>query len=369
MKAWRWARKNPSEQYIQSQISNPAINTGEYGDVNPADEFQWAAMEIYATTKIDSFYTLSGSLVNINPPSWAGVRALGYLSLGHLRKTLTALSDTSTIKQKVIGQAEYLKGRATICPYGTSMYDSWNFSWGSNGNAASHGVMLLQAFDITKDSNYLKVAIADLDYILGRNGTNYSFITGYGTVSPMEIHHRISGADGISEPIPGLMAGGPNVDSPSDCGGSSAYSSSLAGKAYLDAYCSYSTNEVAINWNAPFVYLSNVIEAIHSIVLPTNTILISDTLTIASTLEERSNIHVSVYPNPAKDKLYLDLKPTGQKTIIILSDQRGVILYKKEISGLADQQEIIDISSFNSGLYYLRFNSGDQTEAQKLIIE
>lgn len=119
VKAWRWARKNPSQQYIQSQINNPSINTGEYGDNNFYDEFQWAAMEIYGTTKIDSFYVLSGILSNLNPPSWSNVRALGYLSLAHIRKQLPAGTDTTTIKLKIRNQADYLKGREAICPYST----------------------------------------------------------------------------------------------------------------------------------------------------------------------------------------------------------------------------------------------------------
>ncbi len=379
VKAWRWARKNPSQQYVQSLINSPDINTGEYGDGNPADEFQWAAMEIYATTKIDSFNVMAGALLNISPPGWSNVRALGYLSLSHLRKSLNVGADTTTLKQKVIGQAEYLKGRAALCPYGTSMYDSWNFNWGSNSNAAMHGMMLLHAFDITKDSSYLKIAIADLDYILGRNGANYSFVTGYGTVSPMDIHHRISGADGVVAPIPGLLAGGPNTDAPNDCGGSSSYPSSFPGKAYLDAFCSYSTNEIAINWNAPFAYLSNVIEAIeagssseilnYTAVVPTNTILISDTLTLTSiNSKEESSTQLSVYPNPAKDKLYIEFT-NYEKSTITLTDVRGTILNKKETNGTGEQKEIIELSNLTSGLYYLLFKSGVKVEARKIIIE
>jgi endoglucanase len=379
MKAWRWARKNPIEQYIQSEMSNPSISTGEYGDANPADEFQWAAMELYATTKIDSFYTLSGAIININPPTWSSLRALGYLSLTHLRTLLPTGTDTSGIKSKVKAQADYLKGRAAICPYGTSMYDSWVFNWGSNSNAASHGLMLLQTFDLTKDSSYLKIAIADLDYILGRNGANYSFITGYGAVSPMDIHHRISGADGAAEPVPGLMAGGPNVDSPSDCGGSSTYPSTFAGKAYLDAYCSYSTNEIAINWNAPFAYLSNVIEAIeagaqyevlnYTPVLPTDIILVIDTMAVTSTQEIETTLQLSVYPNPTKDKLNVEFKNNNEKISIVLTDLRGTILHRKENTGSGNQLETIDVSNLNSGLYYLLFKSGTKTAAQKVIIE
>ena len=69
----------------------------------------------------------------------------------------------------------------------------------------------------------------------------------------MNIHHRPSSADGIAEPVPGFLAGGPNTVVPADCGGVETRSSYPA-KAYADQECSYSTNEVAINWNAPLVF-------------------------------------------------------------------------------------------------------------------
>ncbi|MDZ7346787.1 MAG: glycoside hydrolase family 9 protein, partial [candidate division KSB1 bacterium] len=56
--AWNWARQNPAVYYRQSEMNKiykPAINTGEYGDGNVSDEFQWAAMELFCTTHADSF--------------------------------------------------------------------------------------------------------------------------------------------------------------------------------------------------------------------------------------------------------------------------------------------------------------------------
>ncbi len=379
VKAWRWARKNRTEYYVQSLLTNPEIKTGEYGDNDASDEFQWAAMELYATTKIDSFYVLSGTLSNFGTPGWSKVNALGYLSLAHLRKKLTPLADTTKIKQYVLNLANTLKANASTCPYGTTMSSASYFNWGSNSNAATHGMLLLQAFDITKDSSYFKTAITAMDYLLGRNGTNYSFLTGYGTIPPIDIHHRCSAADGIDAPVPGLLSGGPNTESQSDCGGSSSYPSSYAAKSYLDAYCSYSTNEIAINWNAPFAYTSNVIEAIeaggfssvlnYSAILPSNTVVISDTLSIASIQAlEATNFKLVLYPNPAKDYLHLEFSSL-EKTSIFLTDISGRILLKKELNGSGDQEESINIETLKSGFYYLLLKSGSTTEARKVVVE
>ena len=130
--------------------------------------------------------------------------------------------------------------------------------WGSNAVAANQGILMLQAFRMTKDKKYLEGALSNLDYILGRNATGYSFVTGLGDKTPMHIHHRPSEADGIVEPVPGLLAGGPNPGMQDRC----KYSSSVADEAYVDDVCSYASNEIAINWNAPLVYLSGAIEAL-----------------------------------------------------------------------------------------------------------
>jgi endoglucanase len=72
----------------------------------------------------------------------------------------------------------------------------------------------------------------------------------------MHPHHRISVSDGITEPVPGLLVGGPNPRRQDGCN----YTSIEAEMAYTDDDCSYASNEIAINWNAPAVYLFNALE-------------------------------------------------------------------------------------------------------------
>ncbi len=64
-------------------------------------------------------------------------------------------------------------------------------------------------------------------------------------------HHRISAADGIVAPIPGMLVGGPHSGRQDGC----SYAHLEPARSYLDDWCSFSTNEVTINWNAPLVYV------------------------------------------------------------------------------------------------------------------
>jgi endoglucanase len=74
----------------------------------------------------------------------------------------------------------------------------------------------------------------------------------------MHPHHRPSVADGIVEPVPGLLSGGPNPGRQDRC----KYEYTEPETAFTDQDCSYASNEIAINWNAPAVYLAAAIEAL-----------------------------------------------------------------------------------------------------------
>jgi endoglucanase len=76
-------------------------------------------------------------------------------------------------------------------------------------------------------------------------------------------HHRFwanDPANGFPAPAAGALSGGPN-SAPSDPNATNANLASLpAAKRYLDELGSYSTNEVAINWNAPLVWVSTYLD-------------------------------------------------------------------------------------------------------------
>ena len=133
-----------------------------------------------------------------------------------------------------------------------------DFNWGSNSNAANQGILLVKAYLISGDKKYIHHALSNVDYILGRNATGYCFVTGLGSKSPMNPHHRQSISDGIVAPIPGLLVGGANPGMQDKC----VYQFTEPETAYTDQSCSYASNEIAINWNAPLVYLTNAVEAL-----------------------------------------------------------------------------------------------------------
>ena len=268
-KAWNWAIKNPKVAYDQNLMNKefkPVINTGGYGDSDFSDEFIWAASELYVTTGKESYYSaypmFPDALMPL--PSWDNVRLLGYYTLARFetKLTTTAQKDFPSLKERIIGAADKIAEGFSNRAYMTIMGKSaGDFIWGSNSVATNQGVLLIQAYKLSHNRKYLDYALSNLDYVLGRNATGYSFVTGYGHKTPMFPHHRLSDADGIADPVPGLIVGGPN---PGQQDGCKTYPSRIPDESYTDAVCSYASNEIAINWNAPAAYLAGALEALFS---------------------------------------------------------------------------------------------------------
>ncbi|MEX1267668.1 MAG: glycoside hydrolase family 9 protein [Balneolaceae bacterium] len=263
--AWNWAQENPDRLYNQNEMNelyNPDVLTGAYGDRNPSDEFFWAAAELYATTGDDSYYHAADVFPSeeASVPNWGNVRTLGYYTLARLGDNLSGMpaDDLNRVKEMITGLADRLAEGAANSGYRTVMDGAGNYPWGSSGEAGNQGIALIQAYLLTEEIHYLEHAHSNLDYLLGRNATGYSFLTGHGYKTPLNIHHRPSDAHSIREPVPGLLAGGPNPGQQDEC----IYPSDYPAKSYVDDWCSYASNEIAINWNAPMVYLSAAIEAL-----------------------------------------------------------------------------------------------------------
>lgn len=264
--AWDWAVKNPEIVYEQNEMNkhfSPAIVTGDYGDKNFTDEFFWAACELMATTNNLNYLPVikNAPIANMSLPSWANVNLLGCYTLIRFKKQLPpdAGNSVADAEKTINDRADKLLLNGGNKAFGSIFGQSKNdFVWGSNSVAMNESILLINNYLITKNKKYLTAALTNMDYILGKNATGYCFVTGFGTKPAMHPHHRPSVADGITDPIPGLLVGGPNPGMQDKC----FYANKEIETAYTDDDCAYACNEIAINWNAPFVYVANAIEAL-----------------------------------------------------------------------------------------------------------
>ena len=250
VKAWNWALRHPDVLYRQPED----ISTGAYGDGSLVDEWFWAAAEMYLMNGEKEYLDLmKDNYSKPVTPTWNQVQTLGVISILNSDKR----NKFPEIEQDFIAHVDHLLAKEKSAPYVVSID---KFAWGSNSDVANDGMLKLIAYHLTGDTKYVASAQNDLNYLLGRNATAYCFITGFGSKSTMHPHQRISSADGVEPPMPGYLAGGPNISVMTDCNPDEVSRSKFPAKSYADVECSYSTNETAINWNAPLVFLVSGID-------------------------------------------------------------------------------------------------------------
>ncbi len=254
-KAYAWGAQNPNKAY-----SNPnGVQTGEYGDKWLGDEKEFASTELFVSTG-DASYKPNNASGNI--PSWADVGGLATYGMATHATELGNLAQAA--KDSLLKVADNFVNRAQT-GFGVVMAKN-DFVWGSNAVAGNQGVWLLHAYYLTGEAKYYQAAVKVLDYLLGKNPLDMSFLTGFGTKSAMKPHHRPSTSDKVKDPVPGMIVGGPQPggeDIGSETWECKDYRTGFPATSYVDNNCSYASNEVAINWNAPFAYLAGAIEAIN----------------------------------------------------------------------------------------------------------
>ena len=73
---------------------------------------------------------------------------------------------------------------------------------------------------------------------------------------------------------------------------------------------------------------------------------------------------INIYPNPAKDKISLDL-PSNNASIKIY-DQKGKLTKQVQVTS---KKQSIDVSELDRGIYYVEINSSDKINILKIILE
>jgi endoglucanase len=252
-KAWAWLEKHPIVAFRNPE----GVLTGEYGDPNPRDEILWAAAELWRTTKQTNYqryflahYPDQLPSITAGPPGWPRVASLALWT--YMLDRAADKQAVVVIREASLKAADEIVVRTDKNAYRISMR-SRDYVWGSNGVAANYGVQLMIANSIKPDDRYVATALDNLHYLFGRNTFSLSWVTQLGENPFRHPHHRPSQADKNSEPWPGLLSGGPNRSRQDPA--MKKLPDLPPAKMYLDEWESYAANEIAINWNAPLVFL------------------------------------------------------------------------------------------------------------------
>ena len=261
-----------------------SVGGGAYGDDNVQDEFYWAACELWAATGDDAYYKdLQASEYALTVPAsmdggeavgipgsfdWGHTAAPGSLTLLLHRddlpeKDAAALEDSLTSTADTFLSLEAAQGYGLPYAQSTISYadSDTGYVWGSNSVVADNALILAYAYDLNGNADYLSGTVSAMDYLLGRNPMDVSYVTGYGTHSVQYPHHRWW-SNLISQEFPkapcGVLVGGPNsgMEDPWVRGSGWKKGSIAPEKCYMDHIEAWSVNECTINWNAPLAWLT-----------------------------------------------------------------------------------------------------------------
>lgn len=236
-----------------SNPKNPdEFNVGTYYVENETDERLFAYSVAYKLTRDNKYKELCKSLLDTGVDSdnmVANCRTYAYIVL------LDSLEYNS---KEYVQVKERLKSDCDAICDGVSSnvyaYPYTAYAWGSNQHVCEGINKLLLASRYFKDERYVVKASEMIDYILGLNVLDMSFIWGYGYKYPQSIHSRLAYAKG-QKMIKGAMCNG--VDQLLSDGEIGKYfdDNSPIGTRFVDNSNSYSNVEPAINYNSA-LYLS-----------------------------------------------------------------------------------------------------------------
>lgn len=253
--AWSYLEATPNDGVGFQNPDN--IVTGEYGDGKDGDERYWALAELYKTTGNETYLTA----LKEYPANGIG-GGLGWQSVGlYGMYSYLSSGDSSddyykSIQERFYQAVDTAMKNMEADAYGVSLGKN-DYTWGSNMNVANNGMLMLMANQLTPDAKYVKAAEEQLNYLLGTNTNSYCFVTGFGTLSPENPHHRPSQVLGTA--MPGMLIGGPDANL-EDPYAKATLTEKANAACYVDNVQSYSCNEVTIYWNSPLVYLLAGIE-------------------------------------------------------------------------------------------------------------
>lgn len=255
-RAWNAALRVPDALAI-----GDFAGSGGYGDSDMSDEFFWAAAELLATTRQPLYAAVVTGSVHftqdrVAEPGWAQVAPLGTLSLS-LSPDALGPQDAARVRQAILSAADGFVADADggyRQPLPVRAY-----TWGSNSSLLNRAIILAYAHDATGEGRYRDPIVDVMDYLLGRNPLDQSYISGYGARPMRHPHHRFwapSLDPKLPPPPPGVVSGGPNANSMADKIAKQMKGHCAPQTCWADHIDAYALNEVTINWNAPLVWVA-----------------------------------------------------------------------------------------------------------------
>ncbi len=251
MKAWKWLENNPGA----NEYKDPSFfRTGAYNDTNAEDERWWAAAELYEATGDTSYLRyLSAAPLPVPGFGWADMGSYAMVSFLTAKNADHGGEMYEKVREYYLKEADRLVSVSRNDVYRVCI---GQYVWGSNMDVANNAMALIIADRLNPGKRYRQAALDHFHYLLGRNATGISYVTGFGENAARHPHHRPSMI--LGQAVPGMLVGGPferiwafEMDPASQL----FSENTPPAKCYADMWESFSTNEICIYWNSPLVFI------------------------------------------------------------------------------------------------------------------
>ncbi len=228
--------------------TNKGVGNGQsfYQSTSYGDDLAWGATWLYTATNDSSYiadaeqFITIGNTMNENKlqDKWTMCWDDMYLPAAF---RLAQITDKQIYKDAVQFNFNYWKNQLTTTPGGLKYLTNW----GVLRYAAAESMVMLIYCKQNPDQSLLNMAKSQIDYILGNNPANMSYIIGFGNKWCTHPHHRAANgytyANGdnlkpAKHLLTGALVGGPDQSD-----------------RFLDDASQYQYTEVAIDYNAGLV--------------------------------------------------------------------------------------------------------------------
>jgi endoglucanase len=202
-----WAAANRSWTWL-GQHPDARFKDPDYGDDDPSQEELWALGEMARMSRdksLETRFEQESATTRLQSLSWMTPQFFGYMSMAFSPKT--SVTEKQTIIQALTQICDDLVQKTDTNGYGVCLTPN-DYYWGSNENILDKTGALLFAYHLTGEAKYRQAALREMNYILGLNSLETSFVTGHGERAESHPHHWDYASYQIV--MPGWAGGGAN---------------------------------------------------------------------------------------------------------------------------------------------------------------
>lgn len=264
--AWIWLMNNPNYEPFENPPTVLPNAAGDFYDSNFNDELFWAVCELYEMTGDDAFSEKIKELCSVvDGTGFVNSEVSGFGTIAYLFGTQQRDKEVEqALHLRLRIKADNLYGLSQKSGYKTAK-SSDDYTRGSNMFSMTDSITLIIAYKIFGCEEYLDTVCEQMNYILGKNPMSICYVTGFGSVSVQNPHHRPSESDDIEEPVPGLLVCGPSKLIQDNFTQWNIPEDAAPAKCYYDVSHSYTTNEPTIYNNSAATFVAGYLDTLNSI--------------------------------------------------------------------------------------------------------